>query len=115
MTILKGQLDAVDVPNTGTLTQVYLVPASKVASVNLTIANRTNSSTVIRVAHIKAGGVGAVANGDYLLYDFPTSALAHNLAPISITGIMMGAADTLAVYSNGNAVSAQVNGIEDDV
>jgi len=114
MAIVKGQLGAVDVAGTGTLTAIYLVPASKEADVNVTICNRADTDTNIRVAHIKNAGVGSVANEDYITYDLPTSALASNFSPLSYTGIIMGAADTLAVYSSASAVSVQVNGIEDD-
>lgn len=115
MALVRGQLAAVDVPGTGTLTGIYTVTTSKVADVNLTLANRTNTITNFRIAHIKNGGVGAIANEDYLTFDFPTSALAHNAAPFVISAILMSAGDTLAVYSSAAPLSVQVNGIEDDV
>ena len=115
MALTRTQLAAVDVPGTGTLTAVYTVPADRAVDVNLTIANRADTDTSLRIAHIKGAGVGSVANKDYLLYDLPTSSLADNRAPISYTSILMGAGDTLAVYSSASAVSAQINGIEEDV
>lgn len=105
-----GQLGAADVLGTGTLTLVYLCPASHKASINLTIANRANTPTLIRVAHIKAGGVGDVANEDYLMFDVSTSLFTDNRSPIKLTAIAMGALDTIAVYSGSSAVSAQANG-----
>ena len=114
MATVKGQLDAADVPGTGTLTSVYKVPASKEASINLTITNRSDVFTNIRVAHIKNGDVGDIANEDYLIFDVSTGDLASNFAPIQITAITMSAADTIAVYSSDSAVSAQANGIEGD-
>ncbi len=112
MALVQGQLGAVDVAGTGTLTTIYTVPASKAASVNITIANRADTATNIRVAHIKASA--SVANEDYLMYDFSTALLVDNRAPIIFTGIIMGAADTIRVYSSASAVSVAVNGIEDD-
>ena len=88
------------------------MPASKHASVNITVANRADTATEIRIAHIK--GSATVANEDYLMYDFPTNVLADNRAPIQFTGIVMAAADTIRVFSSASAVSVAVNGIEED-
>jgi len=114
MAIVYGQLGAADLTAT-TLTAVYTVPASKRASVNVTVTNRADTVTSIRIAHIKNDIVGNVAVEDYLLFDLPTTALASNFSPISFTGIIMTAGDVLAVRSSASSVSAQVNGIEDDV
>jgi hypothetical protein len=114
MALVRGQLGATDVPGTSTLTDVYTVPASKLADVNITVANRSNTITNLRIAHIKAGTAASVANEDYITYDFPSNALVHNSAPFIISAVLMGAGDTIAVYSSASAVSVQVNGIEDD-
>lgn len=114
MATVKGQLGATDVPGTGTLTDVYTVPALKEASVNVTVANRAATTTLLRVAHIKAGVAAAVANEDYLMYDLSTIDLASHTAPLKLTAITMSAGDTIAVYSSASAVSVQVNGIEGD-
>ena len=114
MATVKGQLGAVDVPGTGTLTLVYTVPVGKEASVNITLANRASTTTLLRVAHIKAGVLGAIANEDYLLYDLSTLDFISHTAPVKLTAITMSAGDTIAVYSSASAVSAQVNGIEGD-
>lgn len=111
---ILGQLGAVAIAGNSTLTQVYRVPANRRASVNLTIAPRAATSGNIRIAHIKNDTVANVANEDYLLYDFPNSALATQFAPIEKTGLLLAAGDTIAVYSSGPVVSAQVNGIEED-
>ncbi len=115
MATLNGQLGAADVPGTGTLTSIYKVPSSRKASINLTIANRSDIDTNIRIAHIKGGNVGDIANEDYLMYDVSTGDFTSNVAPVQITGIAMGEGDTIAVYSSTSAVSAQANGIEEDV
>ena len=112
--IIKGRLDAADVPGTGTLTDIYTVPLLREADVNINIANRSDTDTNIRIAHIKNGVAAGVTAIDYLLFDLPTSKLASNLAPITNTGILMSAGDTIAVYSSASAVSVQVNGLEGD-
>ncbi|MBE16513.1 MAG: hypothetical protein Unbinned6354contig1000_2 [Prokaryotic dsDNA virus sp.] len=115
MATVIGQLGAVAVAGTGTLTDIYTVPTDKKADVNITIANRADTDTNIRVAHIKAALAASVADEDYITYDLPTSTLADNRAPMSYTAILMTAGDTIAVYSSASAVSVQVNGIEEDV
>lgn len=115
MALVRGQLGAVDVPGTGTLTDIYTVPVGMVSDVNITIANRADTDTAIRLAHIKNGVAASVANEDYLLFDLQTIALASNFAPISFTGIMMSAGDAIAVSSDASALSVQVNGIQEDV
>jgi len=112
MATAKGQLGAVDVAGTGTLTDIYTVPASSEADVNITVSNRADTDTNIRVAHIKAGVAAGVANEDYLIYDVATGSLASNFAPIELTAVLMTVGDTIAVYSSASAVSVQVNGIQ---
>ena len=114
MALVRGQLGAVDVAGTSTLTDIYTVPVGMVSDVNITIANRADADTAIRLAHIKNGVATGVANKDYLIFDLQTADLASNFAPISITGVMMTAGDTIAVYSSSSAVSVQVNGIQED-
>lgn len=111
---ITGQLGALDNAGDATLRDVYTVPVGRAASVNLTIANRADTDTAIRIAHIKNDVATGVANEDYLLYDLPTGSLASNFAPISLTGVMMSAGDTIAAYTSVSAVSVQVNGIEED-
>lgn len=115
MATVIGQLGAADVPGTSTLTGIYTVPADKKADVNITIANRADTTTNIRVAHIKNDTAAGVANEDYITYDLPTSALIDQRAPLSYTAILMTAGDTIAVFSSASALSVQVNGIEEDV
>ena len=115
MALVRGQLAAVDVPGTGTLTDIYTVPASKVADVNINVANRADTLTNLRIAVIKNDVAAGVANEDYILFDLPTDSLASNFAPVTNTGTLMAAGDTIAVYSSASAVTVQVNGIEEDV
>lgn len=115
MALVRGQLAAVDVAGTGTLTDIYTVPASKVADINLNIANRSDTNTSLRIAHIKNGTASGVSIEDYILYDLPTSIFVSNFSPLEKTAILMSAGDTIAVYSSASAVTVQINGIEEDV
>jgi len=112
--LITGQLAALNNAGDATLRDVYTVPLDRSADVNITVINRENTDTNIRIAHIKADVAANAALEDYLLYDLATSSLASNFAPISYTGVLMGPGDTIAVYSSASAVSAQVNGIEED-
>tara|TARA_R110002096_G_scaffold757_1_gene4293 strand:+ start:445 stop:795 length:351 start_codon:yes stop_codon:yes gene_type:complete len=109
-----GRLGALDNAGDAVLRDVYTVPVGRAASVNITIANRADTDTNIRIAHIKNGVAAGVSNEDYLLFDLPTGSLASNFAPIQLTGVMMETGDTIAVYTSASAVSVQVNGIEED-
>jgi len=117
---IVGQLGAVDVPGTATLTDIYTVPTAapgvpnRISDVNVFITNRTDVTTNIRLAHIKGGLAAAVSDEDYIFFDLPTSALSSNLAPVEKSGILMAEGDTIAVYSSDEALSVQVNGVEGD-
>ncbi|MCP4059025.1 MAG: hypothetical protein GY738_17275 [Pseudoalteromonas sp.] len=111
---ITGRLGAIDSLGDSTNRDVYTVPANRNASVNITLVNRTNANTEVFIAHIKAGTSGAISAVDYLICNLPTSSLAHNQAPVSITGIMMGAGDTISTLSTASACTVQVNGIEED-
>jgi len=115
MALLRGQLAAIATTTSG-LIKLYTVPVSKVADVNIIIVDRSLSSTNrLYLAHIKGGGVGSVSSADYLMYYFDIGSLPDRGMPIFISGILMSAYDTLAVRSTIVGISAQVNGIEDDV
>ncbi len=109
-----GQLNATDIPATATLTDTYTVPVAMIADVNITVANRADTDTAVRIAHIKAGDATDVTDADYLLFDLQTGSLSANVAPISFTSVLMTAGDTIAVYSSASALSVQVNGIQED-
>lgn len=111
---ITGQLAALDNAGDATLRDVYTVPASRAADVNITVSNRADTDTNIRIAHIKNGVAAGVANEDYLLYDLPTGKLSDNRAPLEKNGVLMEAGDTIAVYTSASAVSVQINGIEED-
>ncbi len=111
---ITGRLGAIDSLGDGTHRDVYTVPANRSASVNVTLVNRTNVDTEVCISHIKAGVSANLSAADYLICNLPTSSLAHNQAPITVTGIMMGAGDTISTLSHTSACTVQVNGIEED-
>lgn len=121
MTILKGQLAAVSVAGTGTLTDIYTVPSvpnDKEADVNIRVTNSADVDTNIIIAHIKNDVAANVAAEDYIYggagSGIPTSALVDNRAPIRLNGILMSTGDTIAVSSSASAVAVQINGLEGD-
>jgi hypothetical protein len=113
-----GQLAALSVAGTATLTDVYTVPANKEASVNIRVTNSADIGTDIIIAHIKNDVAANVAAEDYIYggvgSGIPTTKLIDNRAPIGINGILMSVGDTIAVSSSANAVSVQINGVEGD-
>jgi len=118
MADLIGQLAALEVAGTATLTDVYTVPVDREASVNIRIANSSDVDTDIIVAHIKNDVAVNVAAEDYIYggagSGIPTSKLVDNRAPIGLNGILMSAGDTIAVSSSVNGVAVQLNGVEGD-
>ena len=114
MATVKGQLGALDCAGDGVLRDVYTVPAAKEASVRVNVVNRTNLATKVRLAHIKSGVAAGVANEDYIWFDLDTTDLAAHNAPIPTQVITMAVDDTIAIASDAQAVSIQVNGIEGD-
>lgn len=118
MATIYGQLAAVQVPGTATLTDVYTVPASKKADVNIRVTNSLDTNTNISIVHVKSGTALDVAPEDYIYggsaSGIPTLKFNDNRAPLTISGLLMTAGDTVAVYSSNNACAAQINGIEGD-
>jgi len=105
----SGRLGAVDLAAT-TNTLVYTVPASKIATVNISIANRNASAIVIRLAHLN-GAIGTLANEDYIEYGVTIAAN----GVLERTGIVMAATHTIVAYSDTANVSVQAWGWEESV
>ena len=102
---MSGRLGASDLAAT-TLTAVYTVPERRGASdVLISACNRTAGSIDIRIAIID-GGVGAVANEDYIEYD---KALAANTS-YERDDITLAPGDTVAAYASAIGVSVVVTG-----
>lgn len=103
----SGRLGAVDISAT-TNTSLYVVPASTVATVNVSIANRNASAVVIRLAHLN-GAIGTLANEDYIEYDVTIPAN----GVLERSGIVMATTHSLVGYSDTANVSFQVWGWEE--
>lgn len=106
---IHGRLGAADLAAT-TNTGVYSVPASRKATVSVSICNRTASDVTVRLAHID-GAVGAIASEDYLEYG---STVPAN-GVIERTGIAMAASATIMGYASATGLSIVVAGVEEDV
>jgi hypothetical protein len=89
-----------------TYTRVYLVPASKTASVNINICNRNTSAAKIRIA---ISAADTPVSSEFLEYDY---SLAGNNA-LERTCVIANAGDRVVVYSDTANVSAVVTGFED--
>lgn len=105
----SGLLGSVDL-SVGVLTAVYLVPVGKLCTLNLSICNRGNVQSKVRVALIN-GGVGAVLNSNYIEYD--TIVLPTNV--VERTGIVIQDGYTLAILSDVANVSVSAWGFEDTI
>lgn len=105
---IHGRLGAADLAAT-TNTSVYSVPASRKATVTVSICNRNATDVTVRLAHID-GAIGAIANEDYIEYG---STVPAN-GVIERTGIAMAASATLMGYASATNVSYVVAGIEED-
>ncbi len=106
---IHGRLGAVSLAAT-TDTTAYSVPSGRIATVSVNFCNRTTSAIQIRLAHVD-GAIGAVANEDYLEYDFTLPA---NGGTLERTGICMAATHTLLARASAIGVSVVVSGIEED-
>ena len=106
---IHGRLGAADLA-AATNTGVYTVPASRKATVSVSLCNRTAADITVRLAHID-GAIGAVANEDYMEYD---STLPAN-GVIERERVTLAAADTIGVRASATGVSVVVRGIEEDV
>ena len=85
---------------------LYTVPAGKVATLNIRVANRNASVAKIRVA---IGTGGAPAAADYIDYDV---AVAAN-GILEDTGIVCSAGEKVWVHPDLANVSARVHGFEE--
>ena len=105
---IHGRLGAASLAAT-TDTSVYSVPASRKATVTVSICNRNATDVTIRLAHID-GAVGAIANEDYIEYGATVPAN----GVLERTGICMAASATIMGYASATNTSFVVSGIEED-
>ena len=102
-----GRLGAADLSAT-TNTSIYTCPASTIATVNVSICNRSASAVVVRLANLD-GAIGTLANEDYIEYGITIPAN----GVLERTGIVMAASGLIMAYSDTANVSVQVWGIEE--
>jgi hypothetical protein len=91
-----------------TQTLLYTVPALKIATVNIRVANRNTTAAKIRVAIVETGG-GTPSVDDYITYD-------KSIAGSDIleeTGILCSTGEMVYVYSDVANVSVRVHGFEE--
>ena len=102
---MSGRLAAVDLAIT-TNTLVYTCPVGKVATVNMSICNRNASSVTIRAA-LTDGVLVDLVSDDYFEYD-------SNICNVlERSGIVVGAGQSIIVYSNAANVSIVLWGWEE--
>lgn len=89
-------------------TLIYTVPANKIATANIRVANRNAIDAKIRVA---IGTDNAPADEDYIDYDItvPANGILED------TGIVCNAGEKIWVYSNRSSVSVRMYGFEETV
>jgi len=100
----NGRLGAVS-PALDTNTILYTCPATKLATVNVSIARRsTDKAELVRVALMDSISVGDLADEDYLEYDSSVT---------EITGIILSAGQSIVVRTDTASVSFVVYGFEE--
>ena len=104
---MSGKLGAV-VPAANTDTTVYTVPVDKVASINVTIVNRGNTSAIVNLA-IAAGATPA--NADFIEFgvEIPLNGILER------TGLVASAGELVVVRASTADCSVRVHGFEKDV
>lgn len=105
---IHGRLGAAALAAT-TDTTVYTVPASRKATVTVSICNRSASAVNARLMHID-GNLAALATEDYLLYDTPIPGNGF----LERTGLTISAGHTIAARAASADLSVQVHGVEED-
>jgi len=104
---MSGRLAALDLAAAvGTL--LYTVDNDLVATVSLSMCNRNTDPVSVRVA-IVDGVLSGLLDSDYIEYD---SSLCP-CTPLERTGIVLGAGQSLVVYSDTANVSAVLWGWEE--
>jgi len=88
---------------------VYTVPASTLASVNINVCNRNATAVKIRLA-LSATSVTQAA-GEFI--EFDVSIVANGV--LERTGVMLNAGKIITAYSDTNNVSVVVTGVEETV
>lgn len=101
----SGRLATADIAAT-TLTTLYTVPASKLASFSVSLTNRSSNPVAVRIA-LAASATPAAS--EYIEYD--TSIPANGV--LERTGLVLDAAKLVVVYTGATGVSANCYGYEE--
>jgi hypothetical protein len=90
-----------------TITNIYTVPASTVATCNILVCNRNSSAVVVRLALSASAGVQAT--DEFIEYDITIPAN----GVLERTAIMLQAAKIVTAYSDTANVTVIVDGFEE--
>ena len=104
----SGRLDTADLSAT-TVTDVYTVPASTLASCNVNVCNRNASSVKIRLA--LSDTTATQGADEYIEYDVSVP----GNGVLERTGIVLAAGQIVTAYSDTADVSVVVTGVEEAV
>lgn len=101
----SGKLGAATlVANTDT--ELCTVAAGKVATVSVSVCNRSGGTAKLRIA---VGTGGAPAAGDYIEYDTPVP----SPGVLERSGIVVGAGEKVFIRSDAAGVDVRVHGFEE--
>jgi hypothetical protein len=101
----SGKLGGVNL-TAATNTTLYTVPASTTASFSVNFANRNTTSVAVRLA---IGSSATPAATDWVFYDV----IIPGNGELERTGLVLGAADLVVVYSSAANVTATAYGYEE--
>ena len=104
----SGRLGTADLSAT-TITDIYTVPASTLASVNVSVCNRNASPVKIRLAISDT----TVTQGNDEFIEYDTEIPGNGV--LERTGIALDATKIVTAYSDTASVSVVVTGIEEAV
>jgi len=102
---MSGLLGRADL-EADTNTDLYTVPAARLATVNINLCNRTDTPVSASIALHD----GVLTDADYLECDAPIPA--HGV--LERTGLVMSAGETILAYASSAGVSVRVHGFEED-
>ena len=102
----SGILGQTDITSVNTDTSIYTVPASKTASLTLSLVNRASTSALIRIGLCASGTIG---NSEFI--EFETVLAAKGV--LERTGIVLQATKQIVVRTDTANISVSVYGFEE--
>ncbi len=105
---MSGRIGNVDLA-ASTITDVYEVPASTMASININVCNRNAAPAYIRLAISDVAGVQD--NDEYIEYDAEVPAN----GVLERTGYVLSAGQIVTAYSDTANITVTVVGIEEAI